>query len=106
LLYLGSRGDERMSERIVVAQCGRDKAGNVIDEGQHLAEAIYLKNQPEGDGWFIPPLCPECEAKALDRLADPAAREEIDAYIESPEFEKLTDDVEAYAAYRRIMRQE
>jgi hypothetical protein len=95
-----------MNEHIVVAQCGRDESGKVIEEGKHLAEAIYLENQPEGDGWFIPPLCPECEALALDRAADPSHRREIDEYIVGPEFQKVTDDIAGYVAYQRIMRQE
>jgi hypothetical protein len=95
-----------MSPRIVVAQCGRDKSLTIIEEGKHLAEAVYMENQPEGSGWFIPPWCPECEEKFIQRATDPARRAEIDAYLTGPEFQKVTNDVAGYAAYRRIMQQE
>lgn len=95
-----------MSKTMVVAQCGRDAFGEVIQQGKHLADAIYLKDQPEGNGWFVPPLCPDCEAAALERNMSPAGRQEQDDYVESPEFERLTDDMEGYVAYRRIMQQE
>lgn len=94
-----------MDTPIVVAQCGRDREMNVIDPGQHLAEAVYLENQPEGSGWFIPPWCPECEAEALRELEDPARRAEIDAYMASAEFARITNYVEWLAVYNKIMRQ-
>ena len=98
-----------MDKKIVVAQCGRDKDFNIIEEGTHLAEAVWLKNQPEGTGWFIPDKCPECEAEFLKRLEDPEEKAKIDAYCEQPEFVALTKRLVDYAegrdAYRRIMQQ-
>ncbi|MDA7979486.1 MAG: hypothetical protein MPJ50_12040 [Pirellulales bacterium] len=96
-------------KRIMVAQCGRDNDLNVLEEGKHLAAAHWRENQPEGPGWFIPDLCPECEAEFLKRLEDPVEKAKIDAYICSPEFvaltEKLVDCAEGHEAYRRVMQQ-
>lgn len=95
-----------METPIVVARCGRDKDLNILEPGRHQAEAIYLENQPEGSGWFIPPWCPECEVQMHRRLEDPEYRAPIDAYLTSPEFVKFMDHLEGLVAYEKIMRQE
>lgn len=41
----------------------------------------------------------------MQRLEDPEHDAKVDAYLCGPKFEKVTDNLEAYTAYRCIMEQ-